>query len=155
MNAENKESACEMERRLNQCLQQMHERAVDTIGEMLHFEIASCGPDAGEYTLYASTERWMGNAFGTLHGGMISTALDQGMGMLAACLAGGNAITPTIQLNVTFHHFLVAGEQILLKIQVEAVTRAMIHLRAEVFSRQEPERLCASSTGIFFIKALS
>ena len=142
------------EEKLERCLHQLHERAAGTIGEMLHFEIGECVSGSGDYTLYACTEPWMRNAFGTLHGGIISTGLDQGMGMVAACLVDGQAITPTIQMNVTFHHFLMAGEQMCLKIHVEALTRTMIHLRAEVFAQQNSGRLCASATGIFFIKGL-
>lgn len=141
-----------MEQQLNHWLQQLHEYAPNSIGDMLHFEIGPCDVSGGSYTMRVGTEKWMCNAFGSLHGGMIATALDQSMGMLAMCLMEGKAITPTVQLNTTFHHFLVPGEKMLLHIYVEAHTKTMLHLRAEIMSEAAPERLCASATGIFYLK---
>ena len=94
----------------------------------------------------------MQNAFGTLHGGIIATALDQGMGMLATCLMNGQGLTPSVQLNITYHRPLVAGERILLKIYVESVTRTLIYMRGEAFQEAKPDKLCATGTGIFYFK---
>lgn len=152
MSGENKRLP--MEQRLGYWLKLLHEHAPDSIGEMLRFEIGTCDEAAGSYILYASTEKWMGNAFGTLHGGIISTALDQGMGMIASCMMDGTAITPTVEMNTTFHHALIPGKRMCLKIHVVARTRTMIHMRAEVVDAEEPEKLCASATGIFFIKPI-
>lgn len=141
-----------MEQSLHYWLAQLHENAPGTIGDMLHYTVASCDAENGDYVMYVDTEPWMRNAFGSLHGGIISTAMDQGMGMLATCLMDGKALTPTIQLNLTFHHPLLATNRMLLKIHVEAHTRTMLHLRAEARNEQEPDKLCASATGIFYIK---
>ena len=96
----------------------------------------------------------MKNAFGSLHGGIIGTILDQGMGMLATCLMDGKAITPTVQMNVTYHRPLMPGDEILLKIYVETLTRTLIYMRAEAMNAGSPERLCVSANGIFFVKLL-
>lgn len=152
MSGENK--SLPMEQRLHYWLKLLHEHAPDSIGEMLRFEIGTCDEAAGCYTLYASTEPWMKNAFGTLHGGIISTALDQGMGMVASCMMDGTAVTPTVEMNTTFHHALVPGRRMCLNIHVVARTRTMLHLRAEVMDAAEPEKLCASATAIFYIKPL-
>ena len=156
MNGENNcHSVCkpeEMEQRLTYWIEQLHKRAPESIGDLLHFRVGLCNPGAGEYSFYASTEPWMQNAFGSLHGGVISTALDQGMGMLATCLMEGKAITPTVQMNITYHHPLAPGNDVLLKIYVESVTRTMIHMRGEAMNREQPDKLCAAATGIFYIK---
>lgn len=152
MSGENK--SLPMEQRLNYWLKLLHEHAPGSIGEMLHFEIGPCDEAAQCYTLYATTEMWMKNAFGTLHGGIISTALDQGMGMVASCMMDGTAITPTVEMNTTFHHGLLPERRMCLKIYATARTRTMLHLRAEVTDAAEPEKLCASATGIFYIKPI-
>lgn len=147
-------SQAEMEQRLNYWIQQLHERAPETIGDLLHFRVGSCSPGDGEYSFLVSTEGWMRNAFGSLHGGIINTILDQGMGMLATCLMEGTAITPTVQMNVTYHRPFKPGDEILLKIYVEAVTKTLIHMRAEAVKEAQKDRLCVSATGIFFIKPM-
>ena len=143
-----------MEQRLSDWIGQVHQRAPESIGDLLRFQVDSCDPEAGEYRLLASTERWMRNAFGSLHGGIITTILDQGMGMLATCLMNGTAITPTVEMNVIYHRPLMPGDRILLKIQVETITRTLIHLRSEAVNALQPEKLCVSATGIFCIKPI-
>ena len=158
MSGESKEhsvpGAEEMEQRLRFWIGQLHSRAPESIGDLLRFRVGPCSPDTGEYCFYASTGDWMKNAFGSLHGGIIGTILDQGMGMLATCLMGGKAITPTVQMNVAYHRPLRPGDEILLKIYVETMTRTLIHMRAEAMNAGSPERLCVSANGIFFVKLL-
>ena len=155
MNAENKvPSREEMEQRLAYWIQQLHERAPESIGDLLRFRVGPCNPEAGEYSFLASTQGWMKNAFGSLHGGIITTILDQGMGMLATCLMEGTAITPTVQMNVIYHRPLIPGDNVLLKVHVETMTRTLIHIRAEAMKETQPDKLCVSATGIFFIKPL-
>lgn len=158
MSVESKErpvySAEDMEQRLRYWIGQLHKKAPESIGDLLRFQVGPCSAEAGEYCFFASTEEWMKNAFGSLHGGIIGTILDQGMGMLATCLMEGKAITPTVQMNVTYHRPLMAGDRVLLKIYVESVTRTLIHMRAEAMNADHPEKRCVTATGIFFIKPL-
>ena len=144
----------EMEQRLTYWIGQLHEHAPDSIGDLLRFQVGPCSPEAGEYSFLASTQDWMQNAFGSLHGGIITTILDQGMGMLATCLMEGTAITPTVQMNVTYHRPLMPGDGVLLNIHVETMTRTLIHMRAEATKEAQPDRLCVSATGMFYIKPL-
>lgn len=151
MSGENKPG---MEQALASCIALLHDRAPGSIGDLLHLRVGNCNEASGEYTIYAETEPWMCNPYGTLHGGIISTMMDQAMGTLATCLTDGRAITPTVQLNVTFHHPLLPSQQTVLRLHVDAVTRTMLHLRVEASNGQEPQKRCASATGIFYIKPM-
>ena len=151
MNAENKTGA---QQALEEVLHLLHEKAPDSIGGRLHLQVGDCDPQTGDYTLYAQAEPWMCNPYGTLHGGMISTMMDQAMGTLATCLTEGRALTPTVQLNLTFHHPLLPGQRTVLQLHVDALTRTMLHLRAAAYNEQEPQKLCASATAIFYIKRM-
>ncbi len=144
----------EMEQRLNYWIRQLHEYAPESIGDLLHFRVGPCSPGAGEYSFLVSTEDWMRNAFGSLHGGIINTILDQGMGMLATCLMEGTAITPTVHMNETYYRPQKPGDEILLKIYIEAVTKTLIHMRAEAVKQGQKDRLCVSATGIYYIKPM-
>ena len=147
-------SAEEAEQRLSFWISELHRRATDSIGDLLHFRPGSCKPEAGEYCFHVSTEDWMKNAFGSLHGGIISTIMDQGMGMLATCMMEGRAITPTVQMNIAYHHPLMPGDPVLLKIHVESVTRTLLYLRAEAMNEKQPDKLCAAASGVFYVKML-
>lgn len=156
MSGENKSwselPAEEAEQRLSYWIAELHRRAPDSIGDLLHFRVASCKPETGEYCFHVSTEDWMKNAFGSLHGGIISTIVDQGMGMLATCMMEGKAITPTVQMNIAYHHPLMPGDRVLLNIHVESTTRTLLYLRAEVFNEDQTDKLCAGASGVFYVK---
>ena len=149
MSGENKLPDSEsMKKTLTHWIGELHRHAPDTIGDILRFQLAECNAEAGEYSFLVETEPWMRNAFGSLHGGIIATMLDQGMGMLSTCLTGGEKLTPSVQLNIAFQRPMVAGKQVLLKVYVESMTRMLIHMRGEAFQ----DKLCATGAGIFFVK---
>lgn len=143
-----------MKQMISQWIDRLHKSAPDTIGDLLHFQVVDCDARTGSCTISAQTEPWMRNAFGSLHGGIITTAMDQGMGMLATCMMDGKAITPTVQLNTTYHRPIQPGHQLFLKFTPEARTKNLIHMRAEVCDAQSPALLCASATGMFFVKEI-
>ena len=158
MSGENKSwnelSPEEVRQRLSFWLSELHRLAPDSIGDLLRFQVASCKPEAGEYCFRVSTKDWMKNAFGSLHGGIIGTIVDQGMGMLATCMMGGKALTPTVQMNITYQHPLMPRDPVLLQIRVEAVTRTLLYLRSEARNADHPDKLCATASGVFYIKML-
>ena len=71
---------------LRRRIAQVSEFAPGSIGDMLHFELLECDPEAGDYFLSCRTETWMRNPAGTLHGGLGATVLDQAMGLIPYCL---------------------------------------------------------------------
>ncbi len=146
--------SAQMKQLISHWIGQLHTSAPDTIGDLLHFQVVDCDARTGSCTISAQAEPWMRNAFGSLHGGIITTAMDQGMGMLASCMTGGKAITPTVQLNTTFHRPVVPRGQLLLKFTPESRTKNLIHMRGEVYDAQDYGHLCASATGMFFIKEI-
>ena len=144
----------DMEQRLSDWIEELHRRAPESIGDLLRFRVGPCNPEEGRYCFHVSTEQWMKNAFGSLHGGIISTIMDQGMGMLATCLMNGTAITPTVQMNISYHHPMMPGDKVLLKIYVESITRTLMYMRAEAMKEDQPDRLCVTASGVFFAKML-
>ena len=68
---------------LRRRIAQVSELAPGSIGDMLHFELLDCDPEAGDYWLTCRTEDWMRNPAGTLHGGLGATV----PGAIACALA--------------------------------------------------------------------
>ncbi len=125
--------------------------APDSIGDMMDFRLVSCS-GAGEYRLLCKTFPWMRNAAGTLHGGMCATIVDQAMGFIAYCVKPGAGIAPTIQMQTTYHRPLIPGQEALVIVRVLSTTRSLIHLSAECYSTDDPEKLCLSASGTYFFK---
>ncbi len=134
-------------------LEEIHTAAPESIGALMNFRLLSCDTRAGEYTMRCATLPWMRNIPGTLHGGMCATILDQAMGFIAYCVKPGEGIAPTVQLQVSYHRSLIPGEDVLVKVNVKSVTRSLMHLSAEAYSVNTPEKLCLSGNAVFFFKS--
>jgi len=137
---------------LRRRIAQVSEFAPGSIGDMLHFELLDCDPEAGDYLLSCRTETWMRNPAGTLHGGLGATVLDQAMGLIPYCLKTEAGIAPTVQLSVNYHRPLNPGAEVVIKVHVISVSRSLITLSAEARSKENPEKLCLSGTGLYLWK---
>lgn len=139
---------------LTQMIAQLHRHAPGSIGDLLQFRVEACDEQKGEYCFCTQTSEWMRNAFGSLHGGILATVMDQAMGFVAMYLLDGTAVMPSIQLNVTYHRPAMAGDNLSVKVYVDAVTKSMMYLRAQIAQHEKPERLLASATGMYAIRSL-
>lgn len=127
------------------------QRAGDgTIGGAFRLQLQSGNDEAKEYTFLARTEDWMRNVIGTLHGGSCAALADQAMGCVANCLLENESHAPTSQLQINFHRPLFAGDAMLVIVRVVNISRSMLHMAAEIYAVKDPERLCVSSSAIFF-----
>ena len=141
-----------LEDKLRLRLEQLHTLAPGTIGDMLMLELVDCDPAAGIYTMRCQTQSWMRNIAGTLHGGMCATLVDQAMGCVAFCAKPGEGIAPTIEMNVNYHRPLIPGEDALIRVRLQSVTKHLIHLASEVYSVKNSEKLCLASTAVYYFK---
>ncbi len=136
-------------------LEELHTLAPGSIGDQMELRLVDCDPEAGIYRMRCATQHWMRNIAGTLHGGMCATLADQAMGCVAYCAKPGPGIAPTVEMNVSYHRPLIPGQDVLVNVYLMSVTRNLMHLRAELFVANEPDRLCLSTTGVYFYKEQS
>lgn len=123
-----------------------------TIAEMLKFEVVSCDEVNDNYVLKCKTEPWMSNHYGTLHGGICATIMDQAMGMVVSCLKKGYGTCTTVQLETDYHRPLAAGEDILIQVHVMSVTRSLINMTAEIIDPTKPAKFAVTGSAIFFFR---
>lgn len=144
--------ALSMEEKVRSRIGLLHEVVPNSIGDMMQFRLVDCDPDMGAYTLCCKTYEWMRNVAGTLHGGMCAAIVDQAMGFIAYCVKPGEGIAPTVQMQTCYHRPLIPGEDVIVKVRVLSVTKSLMHLSAEAAVAAFPEKVCISSTGIYFYK---
>ena len=123
-----------------------------TIAEMLKFDVVSCDEVNDHYVLKCRTEPWMCNHYGTLHGGICATIMDQAMGMVVSCLKKGYGTCTTVQLETDYHRPVTAGEDILVQVHVMSVTRSLINMTAEMIDPAKPGKYCVTGSAIFFYR---
>ena len=123
-----------------------------TIADMLRFEVVSCDEENDNYVLSCKTEPWMCNHYGTLHGGLCATILDQAMGMVCSCIKKGYGTCTTVQLESDYHRPIPAGDDILVQVHVMSITRVLINLTAEIIHPDKPNKYAVTGSGIFFFR---
>lgn len=131
-------------------LEWIHQVGGDTIGGAMRLALLEADESQGEYLLLSRTEDWMRNVIGTLHGGSCAAMVDQAMGCVANCLFEDEPHAPTSQLQLNFHRPMLSGEKFLVNVRVVSVSRSLIHMAAEVYAEKAPDKLCVSSSAIFF-----
>lgn len=135
-------------------IREVNQAFPDSIGALMAFQVLGYDPERKELTMTCQTGEWMRNFAGTLHGGMCATIVDQAMGYVAYCLKPAEGVAPTVQMSVNYHRPLIPGEQVLVKVRIVSVTRSLANLAAEAANAAAPEKVCLSSTGVYFFKPI-
>ena len=130
----------------------MYKNFGGTIAEMLRFEVVSCDEEHDNYVLKCRTEPWMCNHYGTLHGGICATIMDQAMGMVCSCLKKGYGSCTTVQLESDYHRPIPAGDDILIQVHVMSVTRSLVNMTCELIHPSKPDKFSVTGSAIFFYR---
>ena len=141
-----------MEFGLTEYIKEIRARNPGSIGEMLKFQLISCDEVKDDYVFKCKTEPWMCNHYGTLHGGICATILDQAMGMVCCCLKRGFGICTTVQLEADYHRPIAPGEDIEVRVHVVSVTKSLINMTAELIQPSKPDKISVSGSAIFFYR---
>ena len=106
------------------------------------------GCNAGEKTVDIgfTVQDWMLNPNGTLHGGLLSTAIDMGFSVVARYFAK-KRVTVTVQLSVNFLRVIKNGEQFTVHVQADHVGRRSIVAHATVTAESSPKS-AATATAV-------
>lgn len=139
---------------VNAVIRQMGELAADSIGNRFQFRLDAEQTDENCFVFVCTTENWMRNATGTLHGGMIAAIADQAMGQCAYCMKPGDGIEPSIELQVHYHRAFHPETEIQVRVYPVSITRSVMNFRSELFRNEEPDKLCASAVGTYLYKSL-
>ena len=116
------------------------ETALDTVGTrcenaieghlLLRLDKAASGPDTLVFS--ATAQGWMANIGGILHGGMAALLLDEVMGCAANSMKVGQAIAPTVQMQLNYHRPVPVDTPLSIFLRCVSQTRHLIHLNAEI-----------------------
>lgn len=87
------------------------------------------------------------NPGGVMHGGMIATAFDAAMGSIASYCNSG-AMTPTIQLSVSYLRPIQLGRPFFIRARVNASGRTMGYLEARAWQEEE-DAPAATAVGLY------
>ena len=141
-----------LEEKVRNRIAELKEIAPGSIGVQMDYRVLGYDEGEKEITMVCRTLEWMRNGFGSLHGGMCATVVDQAMGFVAHCCKMDAGTAPTVQLSVDYHRPLVPGEEVLVKVKVISVSRNLMRFTSEAYRMCAPDKLCLTGSSIFFNK---
>lgn len=97
-----------------------------------------CNAKEKQVDIGFTVQDWMLNPNGTLHGGMLSTAIDMGFSVIARYFAK-KRVTVTVQLSVNFLRVIKNGEKFTVHVQADHVGRRSIVAHASVTAESSPK----------------
>lgn len=117
------------------------------INDMLGAEFLSCDAQEKTLTLGFHVEDWMSNPNGTLHGGLLATASDMTMGMLARYYKQQRNCV-TVQLSVNYLRTVEADAGFYVCAKAEKAGRRVLFMSAAVLD-QKTAKAAGNVTAVF------
>lgn len=120
-----------------------------SVNERMAPEFVSCSEDGRECIIRYQLKPEMRNPLGWLHGGVTSTMIDMGMGLLA--YFHKQAICPTSSMTVNYLRPNRIGSNLIVRSQVTHLGRHIVHLAAQCWMEDAPEHITATATGSYVV----
>lgn len=117
---------------------------------MMKPEFVKCSAKEKSLTLYYDVEKWELNPQGIMHGGMLTTAIDNTYGTLTHFYAGNKFIT-TVELSMHFLKPLREGDRLEITVKANSVGRTIINLSAEGRIKNKDNLLAVTSSATYMI----
>lgn len=109
---------------------------INQLNAMMEPKYKSCNYEDRTVILEFPVLKWQLNRVGVMHGGMISSAFDLALGVLARFESGLNFI-PTISLDTTFLKSVSMGEELIVVGKIVSSGRTLTHLLGEAYLKGE------------------
>lgn len=119
----------------------------DTINSMMEFQVEHMDEDLHGVTLSFPVKAWQMNPMGSMHGGMICTAIDITMGCAAFTLSHG-VHTPTIEMSVNFVRPVPEGDLLMIYAHVDHAGKRFVQLRCEAVLHSS-QKIAATAVGTY------
>ena len=114
----------------------------------------ACDFEKGTLEMAYDVKEWELNPEDVIHGGMISTALDTTMGVLAHYYTHLNSPTVvTVTMNVSFLKPIVLGDTFHIKAELDSLGRTLAPVKAEVRLERDDVLACIATATIMAVNA--
>ena len=132
-------------------LHTVRERCENAIEGHLLLSLDKAASTSDTLVFAATAQSWMTNIGGALHGGMAALLLDEVMGCAANSMKVGEAIAPTVQMQLNYHRPVPVDTPLTIFVSCVSRTRHLIHLSARICLAGEDIPL-VSTTATFYNK---
>lgn len=122
-----------MEAYMEQTVRENHVDQAGRINAMIRPEYVSCSFDEKKAVLRYPAQDWQANRMSVVHGGIITTCMDNAMAILNMFLAG-EYFTPTLTMEMKFLRPMPLGADMLITVEAIAAGKNIAHMRSEVIN---------------------
>lgn len=122
----------------------------ETMCGMMALEFVSCEESGPTLTLALNAKPWMTNPLGVMHGGLVTSAMDTTMGTLSFYATEGKRRTPTVSMETAYIRPVPLSGRILIRARLTSAGRTLVYLTSELCAEDAPERILATSSGVYF-----
>ena len=92
---------------------------------------------------------WMRNPGGVMHGGIICTLMDVGMGIVVSSYKGH--MCPTVDMHVEFIRPVRLDTPVIIRAETSSIGKTLAYMRAKLWQGDESQP-CATGTAIYYAK---
>lgn len=142
--AENETEQAFMERLLCAVFAEKNEELSNRINDRMAPRFSGCNAENRAMSVSFTAEEWMLNPNGTLHGGMLSTAMDIVLSVLSRYLAK-KRIMVTAQLSLNFLRAIQANDTFTVHASADHVGRRSVVIQAYVTINDTDKRAATAS----------
>ena len=142
------EKQLKMEEHVKNLLSGIAENQADTILGMLQPSFVGCSAEEGTLTLSYPAMAWERNPIGVMQGGVVATILDFSIACLSTFYGGMKAVT--VSLQTSYLRGCPIDGTLVVKVRATKAGRTMIHCFAECWEEKTPDKLVATSVGVYY-----
>ena len=142
------EKQLRMEEHVKSLLADIAENQADTILGMLSPCFESCSAEEGTVTISYPAMAWERNPIGVMQGGVVATILDFSIACLSTYYGGMKAVT--VSLQTSYLRGCPIDGRLVVKVRATKAGRSMIHCFAECWEEKTPDKLVATSVGVYY-----
>ena len=142
------EKQLHMEESIRAFLDKINAEQSDTIIGMLHPRFVECSAEDATVTLAYPAMAWERNPLNVMQGGVVATILDFSIACLAVYYGGEKAVT--VSLQTSYLRGCPIDGTLVVKVKANKAGRTMIHAYSECWEEKTPDKLVATSVGVYY-----
>ena len=142
------EKQLHMEESIRAFLDKINAEQSDTIIGMLHPRFVECSAEDATVTLAYPAMAWERNPLNVMQGGVVATILDFSIACLAVYYGGEKAVT--VSLQTSYLRGCPIDGTLVVRVKATKAGRTMIHAYSECWEEKTPDKLVATSVGVYY-----
>lgn len=142
------EKQLHMEESIKAFIEKIYAEQGDSVIGMLRPSFVECSAEEMSVTMAYPAMAWERNPLNVMQGGVVATILDFTIACLAVYYGGDKAVT--VSLQTSYLRGCPIDGTLVVKTKATKAGRTMIHAYAECWEEKTPDKLVATSVGVYY-----